>query len=124
MQQRAGLNGLLSRSHRVVIEAPAGRGKTTTLIQLARRHHAQGKLALLIDLPAWVRRNVGVFEFIAGTPEFQARGLTAGDLARDYQTGHIIFLLNGWNELAVSESATASGMIRDLLLRDYYTDWP
>ena len=114
MQQRAGLHDLLSRSHRVVIEAPAGRGKTTTLIQLAREQHAQGKLAFLIDLPAWVRRNVGVFEFIAGTPEFQARGVTADDLARVHQAGHIIFLLNGWNELAVSESATAAGMIRDL----------
>jgi len=114
MQQRAGLRELLSRSHRVVFEAPAGRGKTTTLIQLAREEHAQGKIAFLIDLPAWVRRNVGVFEFIAGTPEFQARGLTAGDLARVHQAGHIAFLLNGWNELAVSESATAAGMIRDL----------
>jgi hypothetical protein len=114
MQQRAGLHDLLSRSHRVVFEAPAGRGKTTTLIQLAREQHAQGKVTFLIDLPAWVRRNVGVFEFIAGTPEFQARGVTASDLARVHQAGHIIFLLNGWNELAVSESATAAGMIRDL----------
>jgi hypothetical protein len=114
MQQRAGLHELLSRSHRVVFEAPAGRGKTTTLVQLAREQHAQGKIAFLIDLPPWVRRNVGVFEFIAGTPEFQARGLTAEDLARVYQAGHIVFLLNGWNELAVSESATAAGMIRDL----------
>jgi hypothetical protein len=114
MQQRAGLHELLSRSHRVVFEAPAGRGKTTTLVQLAREQHAQGKIAFLIDLPAWVRRNVGVFEFIAGTPEFQARGLTASDLARVQQAGHIVFLLNGWNELAVSESATAAGMIRDL----------
>ena len=114
MQQRAGLHDLLSRSHRVVFEAPAGRGKTTTLIQVAREQHAQGKLAFLIDLPAWVRRNVGVFEFIAGTPEFQARGVTANDLAHVHQAGHIIFLLNGWNELAVSESATAAGMIRDL----------
>jgi hypothetical protein len=114
MQQRAGLHDLLLRSHRVVFEAPAGRGKTTTLIQLAREHHVQGKLAFLIDLPAWVRRNVGIFEFIAGTQEFQARGLTAGDLARLHQAGHIVFLLNGWNELAVSESATAAGMIRDL----------
>lgn len=114
MQQRAGLHDLLSRSHRVVVEAPAGRGKTTTLIQLARGQHAQGKLAFLIDLPAWVRRNVGVFEFVAGTPEFQADGMTASDLARIHQAGHTIFLLNGWNELAVSESATAASMIRDL----------
>ena len=114
MQQRAGLHELLSRSHRVVFEAPAGRGKTTTLVQLAREQHVQGKIAFLIDLPALVRRNVGIFEFIAGTPEFQARGLTVGDLARVHQAGHIVFLLNGWNELAVSESATATGMIRDL----------
>jgi hypothetical protein len=114
MQQRAGLHDLLSRSHRLVFEAPAGRGKTTTLIQLAREQYAQGKLAFLIDLPAWVRRNVGVFEFIAGTPEFQARGVTASELARVRQSRHIIFLLNGWNELAASESATAAGMIRDL----------
>jgi hypothetical protein len=114
MQQRDGLHELLSRSHRVVFEAPAGRGKTTTLVQLAREQHAQGKVAFLIDLPAWVRRNVGVFEFIAGTPEFQARALTVGDLARVHQAGHIVFLLNGWDELAVSESATAAGMIRDL----------
>ena len=114
MQQRAGLHDLLLRGHRVVFVAPAGRGKTTTLIQLAREQHAQGKLAFLIDLPAWVRRNVGVLEFIAGTPEFQARGVMAHDLARAHQTVHIIFLLNGWNELAVSESATAAGMIRDL----------
>ena len=40
--------------------------------------------------------------------------MTASDLARVYQAGHFIFLLNGWNELAVSESATAAGMIRDL----------
>ena len=114
MQQRAGLHELLSRSHRVVFEAPAGRGKTTTLVQLAREQNAQGKIAFLIDLPAWVRRNVGVFEFIARTPEFQARSLAAGDLARVQQAGHIVFLLNGWNELAVSESETAAGMIRDL----------
>jgi hypothetical protein len=114
MQQRAGLHELLSRSHRVVLEAPAGRGKTTTLIQLAREQHVQGKLAFLIDLPAWVRRNIGVFEFIAGTPEFQAGGMTASDLARVHQSGHTIFLLNGWNELAVSESAIAASMIRDL----------
>jgi len=114
MQQQAGLHDLLSRSHRLVFEAPAGRGKTTTLIQLAREQHAQGKLAFLIDLPAWVRRNVGVFEFIAGTPEFQVRGVTASELARIRQSRHIIFLFNGWNELAASESPTAAGMIRDL----------
>jgi hypothetical protein len=114
MLQRTGLHDLLSRSHRVVFEAPAGRGKTTTQIQLAREQQVQGKIAFLIDLPAWVRRNVAVFDFIAGTPEFQGRGLTAADLARIHQARQIVFLLNGWNELAASESTNAAGMIRDL----------
>ncbi len=81
---------------------------------MSREQYAQGQLAFLIDLPAWARWKVGIFEFIAGTPEFQARGVTASELARVRQSRHIIFLLNGWNVLAASESATTAGMIRDL----------
>lgn len=113
-QQLAGLNTLLLRSHRIVIEAPAGRGKTTTLIQLAREHRAAGRVACLVDLPAWVRRNVGIFDFLAGMPEFQSRGLRPGDLARTDQAQRFTFLLNGWNELVPSESLNAARLIRDL----------
>jgi len=114
LQQRAGLNDLLLRSHRIVIEAPAGRGKTTTLGQLARDHHNAGRIACLIDLPGWVRRNVGIFEFLTDMPEFQSRGLTASDLARVNRATQFTFLLNGWNELAASESTSAAGLIRNL----------
>lgn len=114
IRQRAGLSGLLLRSHRIVLEAPAGRGKTTTLIQLAVEHRTVGRVACLIDLPAWVRRNVGIFEFLAGMPEFQSRGLTANDLARVHQAKNLTFLLNGWNELAASESTAAAASIRNL----------
>jgi hypothetical protein len=114
LQQRAGLNDLLLRSHRIVIEAPAGRGKTTTLGQLARDHHSAGRIACLIDLPGWVRRNVAIFEFLSDMPEFQSRGLTASDLARVNRATQFTFLLNGWNELAASESTGAAGLIRNL----------
>ena len=114
LQQRAGLNDLLLRSHRIVIEAPAGRGKTTTLSQLARGHHDSGRIACLIDLPGWVRRNVGIFEFMADMPEFQSQGLTASDLARLNRATQLTFLLNGWNELSASESTGAAGLIRNL----------
>jgi hypothetical protein len=109
-----GLRDLLLRSRRLVIEGPVGRGKTTTLIQLGRELLAAGRIACLVDLPAWVRRNVGIFDFLAGMPEYQARNVTANNLARLNQSQQFIFLLNGWNELAQSESLDAARLIREL----------
>jgi len=98
-----------------VIEAPAGRGKTTTLGQLARDHHSAGTIACLIDLPGWVRRNVGIFDFLTDMPGVSIRGdWTPSDLARVNRAKQFTFLLNGWNELAASESASAAGLIRNL----------
>ena len=114
MQKRAGLGALLARSQRVEIEAPAGRGKTTTLIELAREHRDAGRIACLIDLPAWVRRNTEILEFLAGMPEFRSRGLTATHLALANQASPLTFLLNGWNELTASESISAAEMVRSL----------
>src|SRR5262245_36668507 len=60
----------LSQSGRIVLEAPAGRGKTTTLIQLAQRPHAAGT-AFIVELPAWTSSRRRIFEYIAGMPAFQ-----------------------------------------------------
>jgi hypothetical protein len=114
MQKRSGLGALLAHSQRVEIEAPAGRGKTTTLIELAREHRAAGRIGCLIDLPAWIRGNKEILEFLAGMPEFRTRGLTATDIAQVNRASPIIFLLNGWNELTASESTSAAVMVRNL----------
>ena len=114
MQRKAGLAALLALSQRVEIEAPAGRGKTTTLIELAREHRAADRIGCLIDLPAWIRGNKEILEFLAGMPEFRTRGLTATDIAQVNHASPIIFLLNGWNELTASESTSAAGMVRNL----------
>jgi hypothetical protein len=114
IQQGSDLNALLLAGRKIIIEAPAGRGKTTTLVQLARAHQAIGRIACLIDLPKWVRRKVGIFDFLANTEEFQPRGLTASSLARINHTQPFTFLLNGWNELVLAESNEAAALIRDL----------
>lgn len=114
MQRRSDLSRSLALSQRIEIEAPAGRGKTTTLVEIAREHLTAGRVACLIDLPAWIRRNVDILEFMAGMPEFRSRGLTPDALALVNQASPIIFLLNGWNELAGSESTNAAEMIRTL----------
>jgi hypothetical protein len=108
------LNGLLRTGHRLILEAPAGRGKTTLLIQLSRAANAHGGLSFLINLPAWIPQNVSVMDFVAGMAEFQARGITSGHLAKMEGRTQFTFLLNGWNELASAESLSASTRLREL----------
>jgi hypothetical protein len=103
----------LSQSRRLVLEGPAGRGKTTTLIQLAQRVRTTG-IPFIVELPAWTSSRRGILEYIAGLPAFQAEGLTAADLARVQQTEPFLLLLNGWNEIAESNSVQANDALRGL----------
>ena len=103
----------LSQSGRIVLEGPAGRGKTTTLIQLAQRKRMAG-IPFIVDLSRWMTSGRSILEFIARMPPFQAEGLTPGDLARVQQTEPFLFLLNGWNEIAASSSAQADHALREL----------
>lgn len=103
----------LSQGRRIVLEGPAGRGKTTTLIQLAQCARTAGT-AFIVELPAWTSSRRGILEYIAGMPAFQAEGLTAADLARVQQTEPFLLLLNGWNEIAESNSVQASDALREI----------
>ncbi|MDO8267792.1 MAG: hypothetical protein Q7T32_08155 [Moraxellaceae bacterium] len=103
----------LKQSGRIVLEGPAGRGKTTTLIQLAQRARATG-IPFIVELPAWTSSRRGILEYITGMPAFQAGGITPADLARVQQTEPFLFLLNGWNEIAESNSAQANDVLREL----------
>ena len=103
----------LSQSSRIVLEGPAGRGKTTTLIQLAQRARTAG-IPFMVDLSPWTTSRRGILEYIAGMPAFLAEGLTPADLARVRQTVPFLLLLNGWNEIAESSSAQANDALREL----------
>ncbi|HEY1527885.1 MAG TPA: hypothetical protein VGH51_16755 [Candidatus Angelobacter sp.] len=103
----------LGKSGRIVLEAPAGRGKTTTLVQLAGQLNSAGSVVFLIDFPIWIQSGKDVLSFIAGIPAFQALGLGAERLAHLRKTEHS-FLLNGWNEIAESDSSRAALALREL----------
>lgn len=103
----------LSRGGRIVLEGPAGRGKTTTLIQLAQRARIAG-IPFIVDLPMWISTHRGILEYIAGMPSFQAEKLSVTELARVQQTEPFLLLLNGWNEITELNSAQANGALRDL----------
>ena len=107
------LDDELSRSRRVILEGPAGRGKTTTLTQLARRARAAGT-CFMVDLPRWTSSRQPMLEFIAGMPQFQAEGVTANDLAGVQRTEPFLFLLNGWNEIGESNSRQAACALQEL----------
>lgn len=104
---------VLSQRGRIVLEGPAGCGKTTTLIQLAQRER-DGVTTFMIDLPAWTSSRRGILEHIAGMAAFQAESLLALDLARVQQAEPCVLLLNGWNEIAESDSAPALLALREL----------
>jgi hypothetical protein len=110
----SGLHAALQEGRRLVLEAPAGRGKTTTLIQLAEQHLVDGELPFLIDLPGWNRSAIDVLEFVASMREFRSRSISAGDLAKLFNKVHFSFLLNGWNEVPDTYSEQAVQAIRGM----------
>ena len=108
------IQAALAQSRRVVLEGPAGRGKTTTLIQLAKEPTGVAGTTFLIDLPGWTRSRLSLLQFIAGMPPFQSRSIDAAVVARTSNAEHFSFLLNGWNEITESESSQAENALREL----------
>jgi hypothetical protein len=110
----ASIEGSLMEGRRIVLEAPGGRGKTTTLVQLAQRLCKSARLAFLVDLPSWVRSRQNILEFIAHMPPFRSRSIDGGKLARLYSAEHFSFLLNGWNEISETYSEEAPRALAQL----------
>lgn len=112
-----GIRASLLEARRIVLEAPAGRGKTTTLLQLAKQSGLD-ELAFLIDLPDWAKSRLNILDYVAQMRFFQSRAIDAGDLAKLYEVQRFSFLLNGWNEISEDYSEDAVVALRTLE-RDY-----
>jgi hypothetical protein len=110
----ASLNPVLSEGQRIILEAPAGSGKSTTLVQLARHTLNAGGLAFLVDLPDWVRSGNDFLSYVAARPQFASRDVDATVLSKLRGTQPPIFLLNGWNEVPVAGVDAADAALREL----------
>jgi len=96
------------------LEAPAGRGKTTLLLQLAKQDSGEGRLVFFINLPAWAKSGLDILDFVSHGPSFLSRDIDAVNLAKLYQDVHFSFLLNGWNEISEIHSEGASVALREI----------
>jgi len=108
------LGAALDEGQRIVLEAPAGSGKTITLVQFARHVLSAGGLPFLVDLPEWVSSHRNILAYIAEHPAFGARDLDASLLAKLRGKHPPTFLLNGWNEVSLANAAAADSALRDL----------
>ena len=107
------MDRVLSQGGRIVLEGSAGRGKTTTLVQLAQRARTAGT-AFMVELSAWTTSGRNILKYISGIPAFQAERLTPADLAQVQRTEPFLFFLNGWNQIAETTSAQANDALREL----------
>lgn len=110
----ADMAAALSAGRRLILEGPAGRGKTTTLIQLAQGALNSEGTVLLIDLPQWANAKMAILPFITGMTAFQRRNITQQQLAKAESVERFYFLLNGWNEVSGNVLADADLLLRDL----------
>ena len=110
----ASLGTVLSEGQRIVLEAPAGSGKTTTLVQFARHTLGTGGLAFLVDLPDWIRSGKDFFSYVADRHQFASRDVDATVLSKLRGAQPPVFLLNGWNEVPVAGAEAADVALREL----------
>jgi len=95
------LSSLLKDCHQIHLRGVPGAGKSHTLIQLAESFLRANEdlLPLLISLPEWASHGEDLISFIAGSPALMSQRLSKMDLARLADSSHLIFLMNGWNEI-------------------------
>lgn len=94
----SGFANALSGFNEIAIVAPPGTGKTTTLIQLAEAVLALGEhAAIFVPLSEWATQALDLFDSIIKRPAFT--DVSRADLVRLAQQGHLVLLLDGWNEL-------------------------
>ncbi|PTU65846.1 hypothetical protein DB032_13340 [Chromobacterium sp. Panama] len=92
---------------KVVLFGDGGIGKTTFLLELASlcTPEAGQRIPLYVDAAPWAESRVGMLDYIAGSPQAQALGLSPGELARFAKGGFLALIVNGWNEIPADRKA-------------------
>lgn len=82
----------------LILVAPPGMGKTTTLFQIAESVLASGNgTPIMVPLGDWATEGSTVLESILKRPAF--RGISEDDFRKTASQPGVVLLLDGWNEL-------------------------
>ncbi|KAF2988937.1 hypothetical protein MJC1_03993 [Methylocystis sp. MJC1] len=96
--QTSALARALSELGDLVLVAPPGMGKTSTLLQVAEGLVAHGETPVFVPLADWATENKTLLDSILGRVTFRGR-TTEDDFRAVAQKPGVYLLLDGWNEL-------------------------
>jgi hypothetical protein len=96
--QTTALARALSELGDLVLVAPPGMGKTSTLLQVAQGLVAQGETPIFVPLADWGTENKTLLDSILGRATFRGK-ITEDDFRAVAQKPGIYLLFDGWNEL-------------------------
>lgn len=97
----------------IVVVAPPGTGKTTTLLQLAEATLGKaGSVAVFVPLGEWSSQSCSLFASVAGRHSFS--DVTEADLKRLALASRLALILDGWNELDAPSRRRATSEVKSL----------
>jgi hypothetical protein len=100
------LAGAVTSLDDLILIAPPGMGKTTTLFQIAEGVLANAKgMPLVVLLGDWATEGATVLDSILKRPAF--RGISEDDFRKAAAQPGVVLLLDGWNELDMKARARA-----------------
>ncbi|MBU9247682.1 NACHT domain-containing protein [Burkholderia multivorans] len=97
----------------LILVAPPGMGKTTTLFQIAESVLANGKgTPIVVPLGDWATEGAAILDSILKRPAF--RGISEDDFRKAGAQPGVVLLLDGWNELDAGARTRARVQITTL----------
>ena len=91
----------LANGYKIILEAEPGAGKSTTLYQISKalldKH--EEVFPIFLSLPHWLKSK-SFLEYISQQDAFSEQRLTTENIRSLARHGHLVFFIDGWNELS------------------------
>ena len=107
------LAGVATMHDDLILVAPPGMGKTTTLFQIAEGVLAKNNcIPFMVSLGDWATENLTLLESILKRPAFN--GISEDDLRKVATQTEIVLILDGWNEMGLAARQRARVQVEAL----------